>query len=153
MFSIFSVLSLNFENSLFFGLLKHYKIGVSAFLGFFCYCKRRKKQKKMITGISEFWFFVQKWPFRDAHLFFKKCFAETPIFMVFFGCALFGPSCQKKESLDTHPKRKKIDWELKSSFFGIFVFFGFCFCCFGPPHLALNPPCFCFCFLLFFWRA
>ena len=49
----------------------------------------------MIAGISGFGFLVQRWPFGDAHLFFKKCLAETSIFIVFFGCALFGPSCQK----------------------------------------------------------
>ena len=35
-----------------------------------------------------------------------------------------------------------------------FVFCFYCFCLFGPPHLALNPPFFClfFClFVLFFW--
>ena len=63
----------------------------------------------MITGIYEIKFLlVQKWPFRDAYVFSKKKFAETPIFIVFFGCALFGPSCQKREILDTHPKKKKI---------------------------------------------
>ena len=35
-FSIFSVLSLDFENSLFFGLLNTIKIGVSAIFGVFC---------------------------------------------------------------------------------------------------------------------
>ena len=51
----------------FLGLLKHYKIGVSADFCVFCFWKRKKGKKKMITGISEFGvFFVQKWPFRDA---------------------------------------------------------------------------------------
>ena len=53
-------------------------------------------------------FLVQKWPFRDAYLLSKKKGPETPIFIVFLGCALFGPSYQKREILDTHPKRKKI---------------------------------------------
>ena len=52
-------------------------------------------------------FWVQKWPFRDAYAFFQKKVAETPIFIVFLGCAFFGPSCQKREILDTHPKKKK----------------------------------------------
>ena len=63
----------------------------------------------MITGISGFCFLVQKWPFRDASVFLNKKFAETPIFIVFLGCALFGPSCQKREILDTHPKKEKFD--------------------------------------------
>ena len=125
-----------------------------------------------------FGFLVQKWPFRDAHLLFKKKGPETPIFIVFFGCALFGPSCQKREILDTHPKKKKIftdNWKAHFwvffvfscfffSFFPFFVFF--CFCCFfccvffggfkghvrwpeGPPHLALNPPYLFFVLFLF----
>ena len=62
----------------------------------------------MITGIYEFgFFFVQKWPFRDAYLFFKNWFAETPIFIVFWGCALSGPSCQKRQFLDTPPQKRK----------------------------------------------
>ena len=64
-----------------------------------------RNRKKMITGISGFGF--QKWPFRDAHLFFKNCLAETPIFIVFGGCALFGPSCQERDILDTHQKKEK----------------------------------------------
>ena len=132
----------------------------------------------MITGIYEFWsFLVQKWPFRDAYAFFptKKKVAETPIFIVFLGCALFGPSCQKREILDTHPKKKKIftdNW--KAHFwvffvFSCFVFFSFFLFCFvvfflcvfflgfkghvrwpeGPPHLALNPPYLFFVLCLF----
>ena len=52
-------------------------------------------------------FWVQKWPFRDAHLFFKKNLAETPTFIVFVGARFFWPSCQKMEILDTHQKMKK----------------------------------------------
>ena len=70
--------------------------------------REENRQKKMITGIYEIKFFCPKWPFRDAYELSKKKFAETPIFIVFFGCALFGPSCQKRENLDTHPKKKKI---------------------------------------------
>ena len=62
----------------------------------------------MITGISGLGFFVQKRPLRDAHLLFKKNLAETPIFIVIFGCALFGPRFQEREILDTHQKRTKL---------------------------------------------
>ena len=56
-FSIFSVLSLNFE---FFGLLKHYKNrGFSNFLCFLL-LKEKKTGKKMMTGIYEFCFFGPK---------------------------------------------------------------------------------------------
>ena len=63
----------------------------------------------MITGISGFGFFsVQKWPFRDAQLLFKKKGPETPIFIVFCGCVLFGPRCQKREILKSHPKNGQL---------------------------------------------
>ena len=48
------------------------------------------------------------WSKNDAYLFFKKK-AETPIFIVFWGCALFGPSCQKREILDTHARKENFD--------------------------------------------
>ena len=56
----------------------------------------------MITGISGFGFFWSKNGRFVTHMFFKKKFAETPTFIVFLGW----PSCQKKEILDTHPKKK-----------------------------------------------
>ena len=119
---------------------------------------------------------VQKRPFRDTHLLSKKRGPETPIFIVFFVCALFGPRCQKREILKSHPKKKKIftdNW--KAHFwvffvFSCFFFFFFLFCffvCFvlflfffggfkghvrwpeGPPHLALNPPYLFFVLFLF----
>ena len=78
-FSNFSVLSSFFENYLFLGLLKHYKIGVSADVCVFV-VEREEKGKKMITGISGFGFFVQKWPFRDAQLLFKNNLLK-PLFL------------------------------------------------------------------------
>ena len=80
----------------------------------------------MITEIYKFGvFLVQKRPFRDTQSAFQKKKAlETTIFIVFFVCTLFGPSCQKREILDTQPKKKKIftdNW--KSSFLSIFCFF------------------------------
>ena len=55
------------------------------------------------------WFFFPKWPFRDAHLFFKKCPAATPIFIVFWGARFFGQVVKKREILDTHKKKEKVD--------------------------------------------
>ena len=53
----------------------------------------------MITGISGFGFFlVQKSPFRDAYLFFKNVFAETPIFIVFLGARFLGQVVKKGHS-------------------------------------------------------
>ena len=63
----------------------------------------------MITGIYGFGFFLSKnGRFVTQNCFPQNWFAETPIFIVFFGCALSGPSCQKREILETHQKRKKI---------------------------------------------
>ena len=74
---------------------------------FFAVAREEETAQKMITGISGFVFFlVQKWPFRDAKLFSKTWVAETPIFIVFLGALFFWPSCQKREILDTHQKRK-----------------------------------------------
>ena len=119
---------------------------------------------------------------------FERIFAghKTPIFVVFWGCAFSGPSCQKRQFLDTPPpKKKKIltdNWKALFwvflcffyIFFLFFCFFVFCYLFFvvflflffvlfvlfggfkgqmrwpkGPPHLALNPPYFCFCFCFF----
>ena len=98
-----------FLDFFFFGLgKKTIKIGVSAIFGFVA--EREERSPKKDDWNSRIWdFLVQKWPFRDAHLFIKKCFAETPTFVVFFGCALFGPSWQKREILDTHHKNEKND--------------------------------------------
>ena len=124
---------------------------------------------------------VQKWPFRDAQLLFKKRPWNHYFYSVFV-CALFGPSCQKRENLDTQPKKKKIftdNWKAHFEYFlfflvflvfffflGVLLFFLLCFFWGfkghvrwpeGPPHLALNPPylffCFCFVFVLFCFFA
>ena len=141
--------------------------------------KEKKTGKK--NDNWNFWilvFLVQKWPFRDAYVFSKKVCWNTYFYSV-LGCALFGPSCQKREILDTHPKKKKI-WliteKLIFEYFWFFLFFSFFFFFVffhvllffvffggfkghvrwpkGPPHLALNPPylfffLFLFCFCFF----
>ena len=95
-------------------MLKHYENrGFSNVLCFCCW-KGRKQAKK--NDNWNFWI------------------AETPIFIVFLGCALLGPSCQKKEILDTHPKKKKIltdNWKAHFwVFFGFSCFFSFFVCFF-----------------------
>ena len=72
---------------------------------------------------------VQKRPFRDTQLLFKRKGPETPIFIVFFGCALSGPRCQKREILKSHPKKGKIWLITEKLFFGGFAvsFWGFFF--------------------------
>ena len=124
----------------------------------------------MITGISGFWFFGPKMAVSWRICFLqKKEKAETPIFIVFWGCALFGPSCLKWKIRTPTQKKKILTDNWKAHFlrmFYIFLFF-FCFLGFlwffvegfkgqvrwpvGPPHLALNPPyLFLFCFFVFF---
>ena len=119
----------------------------------------------MITGISGLGFFVQKWPFRDTHLFFKKCLAETPIFMVFWGACFLG-QVVKKGTLWTPTKRniwlitEKLFFWYFCVFSVFFLFWGFVFFGVfvggfkgqvrwpeGPPHLALHPPYLLFLFL------
>ena len=70
-FPKFSVLSLTLDGKFSgLGLLKHYKNRVfSQFVCLFLLKKKRIGQKK---DNWNFRFFVQKWLFRDAHLFFKK---------------------------------------------------------------------------------
>ena len=63
----------------------------------------------MITEIYKFWVFWSKNGRFVTHICFpKKKGPETTIFIVFSVCTLFGPSCQKREILDTQPKKKKI---------------------------------------------
>ena len=64
-FSSFLVLSLIFENSLSFSLLKHYKIWVSAFVCVFVVLREEKRGKNDNCN-SWFVFLVQNWPFRDG---------------------------------------------------------------------------------------
>ena len=78
-FSIFCVFSLNFENSLLLGLLKHYKIGVSANFGVFLLLPEKKRQK-MITGISGFVYLSKNGRFVTQNCFSKFC-SLKPLFL------------------------------------------------------------------------
>ena len=103
---------------------------------------------------------------------FQKKGPETTIFIVFFVCALFGPSCQKREILDTQPKKKKIftdNWKAHFwvffvfSCFFVFFFFLFLFflvllffllCFFGATtSLGPKPSLFVFFFVFFFFAS
>ena len=97
----------------------------------------------MITGISGFVFFFRSknGRFVTHMFFFKKKFAETPIFIVFWGCAFFGPSCQKREILDTHPKGN-IFWLIIEKLI-LLVFF--VFSCLFPLSFCFFFHCFLFC--------
>ena len=125
--------------------------------------KEKKKAKKMITGISGFDFLLAKnGRFVTQNCSPKQRVAETPIFIVLFGCALFGQVVKKGNF--GHPPKKRKKWLITEKlffwYFCVFVFFVFVFffflfcysCAFfggfkgqvrwpeGPPHLALNPP-------------
>ena len=178
----FQCFKLFFWKFSFFGLLKHYKNrGFSNFWGFLLLKEKKTGKKNDNWNLWILVFLVQKWPFRDAHLLAKTKGPETPIFIVFFGCALSGPRGQKREILKSH--QKKIWLITETLIFGYFCcfFFGFffrvfsfslffvsffVFVCFfgglkgqvmwpeGPPHLALNPPSFFLffgCFFLLFF--
>ena len=93
-FSIFRVLNYFFENSLFLGLLKHYKYRGFSNFWVLLLLKEKKIGKKMITEIYEFWFFWSKMAVSWRTTAFQTKRAWSPIFIVFFGCALFGPRCQ-----------------------------------------------------------
>ena len=58
--------------------------------------KEEKGKKKTITGISGFGFFlVHKWPFRDAHLLFKKTLLKPLFYSVFWVCAFWAKLSKK----------------------------------------------------------
>ena len=172
-FPNFLCFKFSFGKISFLGLLKHYKIGVSANSCIFLAERAKYRQKN--SDNWNFWFgvFVQKWPF-VTHISFSKNALLKPLFLLVFARVLFWPSSQKREISDTHQKNSLITEKLfflvflvfflsgevarsatslgpKPSLF-VFCLFGFFFS-FGPPHLALNPPYLffvCFVFFLFF---
>ena len=158
----------NFWKVSFLCLLKHYKIEVS---NIFVFVVARDEKKQTNNDIWNFWIcFFPKMAVSWRRSVFQTLVCWNPYFYSVLGCALFGPSCQKREFLDPLPKKTCLIDSWKALFFGIFgfVFFWFFFCfffvficfCFlfggfkgqmrwpqGPHHLALNPP-YLFCFIL-----
>ena len=108
-FSEFAVLSLMFEDCLFLMLLKHYNIGVSAFLGGFSF-QSEERARKMTTGILGFGFFgIKKWPFRQRELFFKNSVAETPIsYCIFKGARFLGQVVKQGNSSNENSENRKL---------------------------------------------
>ena len=105
----------------------------------------------MITGIYEFGvFWSRNGRFVTHMLFPKKKVAETPIFIVFLACAFFGPSGQKREILETHPKKKTISLITEKLIFEYFLFFLVFFFFF---FLFFFFFFFCCVLLWFFWRV
>ena len=84
-----------------------------------------------------------------THICFSKKRAWNPNFIVFFGCALFGPRCQKREIWKATKKNGKIWLITEKLFFGIFAVFwgGAFFSCFFWFFL------FALFFWCFFWRV
>ena len=139
----FQCFSLNFEKSLFLVCKNAIKIGVSAIFGVFCCWKRRNRQKKKDN--CNLWilvFFGPNISWRTS-AFQKTKLPETPIFIVFFGCALFGPRCQKSKLWKASKKKGKTWLITEKLFFGIFAVF---FCCFFSLVFFLCVFVFCFFF-------
>ena len=90
----------------FLGLLKHYINRVSANSYVFV-VEGKENRQNMICGIPGLFF--QKWPFSDGYLFLRKCLAETPILIVFWGARFFG-QVVKKGKFWTPTKKEKVDW-------------------------------------------
>ena len=63
----------------------------------------------MITGISGFGLFLSKNGLFVTHNCFSKNALLKPQFYSVLGCALSGPSCQRREFLDTPPKNENFD--------------------------------------------
>ena len=97
-----------------------------------------------------FWiwvFWVQKWPFCDAQLFFKKLFSESPGFIVFWGVRAFWARLSKKGDFGHPPKERIISLIAEKLFFLVFL----CFCCspFVSSFFSFFCLFVCFLFLLF----
>ena len=109
-----------------FCLPKHYKIGVSATFWVFCCWKRKDRPKKWQLEFLNLGFFGLKMAVSWRTTVFQKMLCWNPYFHSVFGGALFGPSSQKREMLDTHQKKKK-NWlmteKLIFKYFCVFFLF------------------------------
>ena len=79
------------------------------FQQFFVVQRDEKSPPKMITGISGFGFFVQKWPFRDGYL-FSAVGLLKPKFYSVLGARLLGQVVKNEKSWTPKIKAEKIDW-------------------------------------------
>ena len=113
----------------FLGLLKHYKIGVSAIFGFFVVEREENRQKNDNWNLW-IWFFGPKMAvsWRTSAFQKKKKGPETPIFIVFFGCAFSGPRCQETEILKNQQEKwKHLTDNWKANFWVFLLFYLFFF--------------------------
>ena len=62
----------------------------------------------MITESMNFGFFlVQKWPFCDAHLLFKRKGLKPLFLLCFLGARFLGQGVKKRENLKSHQEKWK----------------------------------------------
>ena len=80
--------------------------------------EREEEGKTLIFG--------PKWPFRDAYVFFKKCFSETPVAYSVFGVCVLLPNCQTREFWTPQIKTEFFAWSMKINFVVFLLFLVFC---------------------------
>ena len=151
-FSIFSVLSYFFANSLFLALLKHYKNRGFSKFGFFVVEREGNRQKTKDNWNLWILVFWSKNGHFVTHICFPKKGPETPILIVFWGWALLGPRCQKREILKSHPtKNKNLTDNWKAIFWYFCCLFWASFFLFFFPLFFLFCYFWVFCFVFFCW--
>ena len=108
----FQCFKLIFWNSLFLGLLKHYKIGVSANLWFFVVEREENRPKNNDNWNLWILVFLSKNGRFVTQICFPKKGPETPILIVFWGVIAFWAKVSKKGKFWKPPKKeeKQIDW-------------------------------------------
>ena len=97
-------------------------------LGFSHFCfvlQREEKDTRMITGIISLGFSLSQNGCFVTMNWFVFWFAETPNFTVFSGCALFGPSCQKKVNFLANTQATDILTDNCKVLFWLFLFYSF----------------------------
>ena len=107
----FQCFKFKFWNFSCFGLLKHYKNrGFSNCWGFLLLKEKKTGKKNDNWNLWILVFLVQKWPFRDAHLLFKKR-AWNPYFYSVFWVRAFWAKVSKKGNFQKPPRKmEKFDW-------------------------------------------
>ena len=68
---------------------------------------REEKGKTKKLEFLDLFFLSKNGRFVTQNCFPQNGLLKPAIFIVFFGCAFFWPSCQKREILDTHQKKKR----------------------------------------------
>ena len=145
-FSNFQCFKLIFWKFSFLGLLKHYKNRGFSKFGFFVVEREENRQKNDNWNLWILVFWSKNGRF-VTHICFPKKGPETPIFIVFWGWALFGPRCQKGKFWKATQKKKKLTDNWKAIFLVFLLFFG------GLPFFFFLFFFFLFFVVCFFWRV